>query len=109
TAIYQGITVVFIAQYFGASLTFGQLLTVALIATIASIGTADVPGAGMVMLTMMLTAVNLPLEGIALIAVIDHILDMLLTDVNVIGDGSASVVVDASEKKRETAAYISLC
>src|SRR5690625_587808 len=104
TAIYQGITVVFIAQYFGASLTFGQLLTVALIATLASIGTAGVPGAGMVMLTMVLTAVNLPLEGIALIAGIDRILDMMRTAVNVIGDASASVVVDASEKKRETAA-----
>src|SRR5699024_11160474 len=68
TAIYQGIAVVFIAQYFGMELTFSQILTVALIGTLASIGTAGVPGAGMVMLTMVLTAIGLPLEGLALVA-----------------------------------------
>lgn len=104
TAIYQGIAVIFIAQYFGTQLTFGQILTVALIATLASIGTAGVPGAGLIMLTMVLAAVNLPLEGIALIAGIDRILDMMRTSVNIIGDASASVVVDASERKRESAA-----
>src|SRR5699024_831806 len=96
TAIYQGIAVIFIAQYFVTQLTFGQILTVALIATLASIGTAGVPGAGLIMLTMVLAAVNLPLEGIALIAGIDRILDMMRTSVNIIGDASASVVVDAS-------------
>lgn len=104
TAIYQGIAVIFIAQYFGTQLTFGQILTVALIATLASIGTAGVPGAGLIMLTMVLAAVNLPIEGIALIAGIDRILDMMRTSVNIIGDASASVVVDASERKRESAA-----
>lgn len=101
TAIYQGISVVFIAQYFGTTLTFPQLLTVALIGTLASIGTAGVPGAGLIMLTMVLAAVNLPLEGIALIAGIDRILDMMRTSVNIVGDASASVVVEASERKRE--------
>lgn len=100
TAIYQGITVIFIAQYFGYSLTFAQIMTVVLIATLASIGTAGVPGAGLIMLTMVLTAVNLPLEGIALIAGIDRILDMMRTTVNIIGDSSASVIVDRSEQKR---------
>src|SRR5699024_8920758 len=93
TAIYQGIAVVFIAQYFGMELTFSQILIVALIGTLASIGTAGVPGAGMVMLTMVLTAIGLPLEGLALVAGIDRILDMMRTTVNIVGDASASVVV----------------
>ncbi|ADU30537.1 dicarboxylate/amino acid:cation symporter [Evansella cellulosilytica] len=103
TAIYQGIAVMFVAQYFGIELTFAQILTVVLIATLASIGTAGVPGAGLVMLTMVLTAINLPLEGIALVAGIDRILDMMRTSVNVVGDASASVVVDASEEKDDIA------
>ncbi|WP_106496563.1 dicarboxylate/amino acid:cation symporter [Lentibacillus sp. Marseille-P4043] len=102
TAIYQGIAVVFVAQYFGIELTFAQILTVALIGTLASIGTAGVPGAGLIMLTMALAAVNLPLEGIALVAGIDRILDMFRTSVNIIGDASASVVVEASERKRHS-------
>ncbi|MGY0692083.1 dicarboxylate/amino acid:cation symporter [Virgibacillus sp. FSP13] len=104
TAIYQGIAVVFVAQYFGIDLTFAQILTVALIGTLASIGTAGVPGAGLIMLTMALAAVNLPLEGIALVAGIDRILDMFRTSVNIIGDASASVVVEASERKRHSEA-----
>jgi len=100
TAIYQGLAVVFIAQYFGTDLTFAQLATVALIGTLASIGTAGVPGAGMIMLTMVLAAVGLPLEGLALVAGIDRILDMMRTSVNIIGDASASVVVDVSEQKK---------
>lgn len=100
TAVYQGLTVMFVAQYYGVELTFSQLATIALIATFASIGTAGVPGAGMIMLIMVLSAVNLPLEGIALVAGVDRILDMLRTTVNIVGDASASVVVDASEKKR---------
>jgi len=100
TAIYQGLAVVFIAQYFGTDLTFAQLTTVALIGTLASIGTAGVPGAGMIMLTMVLAAVGLPIEGLALVAGIDRILDMLRTSVNIVGDASASVVVDVSEKKK---------
>lgn len=94
TAIYQGVTVMFIAQYFGVDLTFTQILIILLMSTLASIGTAGVPGAGLVMLTMVLTAANLPLAGIALIAGIDRILDMLRTTVNVMGDASACVVID---------------
>lgn len=101
TAIYQGLAVMFIAQYFGQGLTFTQLLMVALVGTLASIGAAGVPGAGLVMLTMVLTAVNLPLEGIALVAGIDRILDMFRTSVNIIGDASACVVVEQSERKRK--------
>lgn len=98
TAIYLGIASLFTAQYFGIDLTFTQMLMIALVATLASIGAAGVPGAGMVMLTMVLTSVNLPLEGIALVAGIDRILDMMRTTVNVMGDASACVVIENSEK-----------
>jgi Na+/H+-dicarboxylate symporter len=98
TAIYLGIAVMFIAQYYSIDLSFIQLVTVAIVATLASIGAAGVPGAGLVMLTMVLTSVNLPLEGIALIAGIDRVLDMFRTSVNVIGDASACVVVERSER-----------
>lgn len=97
TAIYQGIAVLFIAQFYGIDLSAMQLLMVVLIATLASIGTAGVPGAGLIMLTLVLTTIGLPLEGIALIAGIDRILDMFRTSVNVIGDASAAVVVDQKE------------
>lgn len=99
TAIYMGIAVMFIAQYFGESLSLSQILIVALMGTLASIGAAGVPGAGLIMLTMVLTAVNLPLEGIALIAGIDRVLDMMRTSVNVIGDASACVVVENNQKQ----------
>ncbi|WP_047981770.1 dicarboxylate/amino acid:cation symporter [Ornithinibacillus contaminans] len=104
TAIYQGIAVVFTAQYFGIQLSFSEFLVVALVATLASIGAAGVPGAGMVMLTMTLAAVNLPLEAIALIAGIDRVLDMIRTATNVMGDASASIVVEQSERKKEATA-----
>ena len=100
TAIYQGVAVIFIAQFYNLNLSFSQLLTVVLITILASIGTAGVPGAGMIMLAMVLTSVNMPLEGIALIAGIDRILDMMRTMVNVVGDASAAVVVAGTEKNR---------
>lgn len=98
TAIYQGVAVIFIAQFYSLELSFMQLLTVVLITILASIGTAGVPGAGMIMLAMVLTSVNMPLEGIALIAGIDRVLDMMRTSVNVVGDASAAVVVAGTEK-----------
>ncbi|MCZ2257891.1 dicarboxylate/amino acid:cation symporter [Sporosarcina sp. G11-34] len=100
TAIYQGVAVIFIAQFYSLNLSFTQLLTVVLITILASIGTAGVPGAGMIMLAMVLTSVNMPLEGIALIAGIDRVLDMMRTMVNVVGDASAAVVVAGTEKDR---------
>ncbi|KXH81922.1 dicarboxylate/amino acid:cation symporter [Sporosarcina sp. HYO08] len=100
TAIYQGVAVIFIAQFYSLELTFVQLLTVVLITILASIGTAGVPGAGMIMLAMVLTSVNMPLEGIALIAGIDRVLDMMRTTVNIVGDASAAVVVAGTEKKK---------
>ena len=100
TAIYQGVCSIFIASCFGISLTFPQLLMIVLTATLASIGTAGVPGAGMVMLAMVLQAVGLPVEGIALVAGVDRIFDMGRTVVNITGDASCAVVVSAMEKRR---------
>ncbi len=97
-AIYQGIAVIFIAQFFDISLSFTQIITVMFMAVLVSIGAAGVPGAGLIMLTMVLQSVNLPLEGIALVAAIDRILDMFRTSLNVIGDASAAVVIQRREE-----------
>lgn len=97
TAVYMGVCALFVAQVYGLDLSFSQQLTIVLVGTLASIGAAGVPGAGLIMLTMTLTAVNLPLEGVALVAGIDRILDMARTCVNVTGDTSCCVVVAASE------------
>ncbi|WP_218943927.1 dicarboxylate/amino acid:cation symporter [Bacillus aquiflavi] len=99
TAIYQGVAILFIVQFYGLDLSFVQILTVIFATVLASIGTAGIPGAGLIMLTMVLSSVHLPLEGIALIAGIDRILDMFRTTVNVVGDASAAVVVAGSEKE----------
>ncbi len=101
TAIYQGVCAIFIARCFGIDLTFAQMLTIVLTATLASIGTAGVPGAGMVMLAMVLTSVNLPVEGIALVAGVDRVFDMGRTVLNITGDASCAVIVSHLEKKRE--------
>ena len=100
TAIYQGVCVVFIASCYGIDLSIGQMLTIILTATLASIGTAGVPGAGMIMLTMVLQSVNLPLEGIALVAGIDRLFDMGRTTINITGDAACAIVVSALEKRR---------
>ncbi len=97
TALYQGVCALFIAQVYGLSLSLGQQLTIVLTATLASIGTAGVPGAGLIMLTLVVTSVGLPLEGVALIAGIDRILDMIRTSSNVTGDAAVAAVVASSE------------
>lgn len=101
TAIYQGVAVIFIAQFYGLDLTIMQIFTVVITTVLASIGTAGVPGAGMIMLAMVLSAIGLPLEGIALIAGIDRVLDMFRTTVNIVGDASAAVVVAGTENELE--------
>ena len=93
TAIMQGVAVVFIAEAYGMELTPSMLMTVILTATLASVGTAGVPGVGLVTLAMVLTSVGLPTEGIALIMGIDRILDMLRTAVNVTGDAVCTTIV----------------
>ena len=100
TAIYQGVCAIFIAACYGISLTPSQMLTIVLTATLASIGTAGVPGAGMVMLAMVLASVGLPLDGIALVAGVDRIFDMGRTVVNITGDASCSLVVSNLERKK---------
>ncbi len=101
TAIYQGVCAVFIASCFGINLTLSQMLTIVLTATLASVGTAGVPGAGMVMLAMVLQSVNLPVEGIALVAGVDRIFDMGRTVVNITGDASCAIVVSNLQRRRE--------
>lgn len=101
TAIYQGVCAIFIAQIFGVNLTVEQMIMIVLTATLASIGTAGVPGSGVVMLTMVLTTVGLPLEGIALVAGVDRILDMARTTVNITGDASCTICIDTLEKRRQ--------
>lgn len=101
TAIYQGICAIFIASCYGISLTLPQMLTIILTATLASIGTAGVPGAGMVMLAMVLTSVGLPVDGIALVAGVDRIFDMGRTTVNITGDAACTIIVSRLEDKRE--------
>ena len=97
TAIYQGVCAVFIANVFGIKLGFPQYIMIIVAATLASIGTAGVPGAGMIMLSLVLETVGLPLEGILLVAGIDRILDMIRTSMNVTGDAAGAVVIAASE------------
>lgn len=105
TALYQGVTALFVAQAFGIDLTWVDYLTIILTATLASIGTAGVPGAGLVMLTLVLTTVGLPLEGVALIAGIDRVLDMARTVVNVSGDLVATTVIAQSEDELDVEHY----
>ena len=100
TAIYQGVCAIFIASCFGITLTFPQMLTIVLTATLASIGTAGVPGAGMIMLAMVLQSVGLPVEGIALVAGIDRIFDMGRTTVNITGDASCAIIVSELERRK---------
>lgn len=102
TAIYQGVCSIFIASCFGITLTFPQMLTIVLTATLASIGTAGVPGAGMVMLAMVLSSVGLPVEGIALVAGVDRIFDMGRTTVNITGDASCAIIVSAIERRKQS-------
>jgi len=97
TAIMQGVATVFIAQFFGYQLGVDALLMVVLTATLASIGTAAVPGVGLITLTLVLDQVGLPVEGIGLIIGVDRLLDMLRTVVNVTGDGTVATIVAKTE------------
>jgi Na+/H+-dicarboxylate symporter len=94
TALYEAIAVMFIANSYGVALGFSQQIVIFLTATFASIGAAGIPGAGLVMMTMILSAVGLPLEAIGLIAAVDRILDMFRTSINVWGDLLAAKVLN---------------
>lgn len=101
TAIYQGVCAIFIASCYGIDLSLGQLITIVLTATLASVGTAGVPGAGMIMLSMVLISVGLPVEGIALVAGVDRIFDMGRTVLNITGDAACTVVVNNLSKDED--------
>ncbi|WP_456458406.1 dicarboxylate/amino acid:cation symporter [Nitratifractor sp.] len=105
TAIMQGVATVFIANAYGVPLGLAGYLTVILMSVLASIGTAGVPGVGLIMLSMVFTQVGLPVEGIGLILGVDRLLDMIRTAVNVSGDGVVTTIVAKSEKKLDEKVY----
>ena len=105
TAIMQGVATVFIAQVYAVDLSLGDYMMVVLTATLASIGTAGVPGVGLIMLAMVLQQVNLPVEGIALIIGVDRLLDMTRTAVNITGDCMVSCIVAKSEGALDESVY----
>lgn len=100
TALYECIAVIFIAQAYGVDLSIGQQMIVVVTALLAAVGSAGIPMAGLVMMTIVLNAVGLPLEGIGLILAVDRILDMFRTAVNVYGDTCAAVVIAKSEGEK---------
>lgn len=100
TSCYQAIAVVFIAQVFGINLGIGDILSILLLTTISSIGTPAIPGGSYVILTMVLTSVGIPAEGLALILGVDRPLDMLRTSVNVTGDASVAAIIDETVKEK---------
>ncbi|MEG2786694.1 MAG: dicarboxylate/amino acid:cation symporter [Romboutsia sp.] len=105
TAIMQGIAALFIAQIYAINLGLNDMMTIILTATLASIGTAGVPGVGMIMLSMVLQSVGLPLEGIGLIMGVERIIDMFRTTVNVMGDNICTLVIANSEKDLDLEKY----
>jgi Na+/H+-dicarboxylate symporter len=106
TAIMQGVATVFIAQVYGIDLSLGDFLIVIVTATLASIGTAAVPGVGLITLALVLEQAGLPVEGIALIIGVDRLLDMVRTAVNVTGDATVSVIVGKSENKFDESVFL---
>ena len=106
-AIYLGMTSVFFAQVAGIDLVMHDYLVIILTATVGSIGGAGVPGSSMIMLPMILTAINVPIEGVALIAGIDRILDMIRTTINITGDATVTLIVDKTEGKLDEETYYS--
>ena len=109
TAIYLAICSLFFAQAFGVPLGIEHYMVLILTATLGSIGAAGIPGGSLIMMGMVLTSVGLPLEGIALIAGIDRILDMMRTAVNVTGDGAVTLIVDKSEGLLDEEQYYKAC
>ena len=99
TALYQAVAAMFISQALGLELTLGNQLTIVLTAVLASIGSASVPGAGIIMLVIVLESVGIPSAGIALIVGVDRLLDMIRTTINVSGDATVSVVIANSENQ----------
>lgn len=105
TAIMQGVATVFIANIYGVELGMGGYLTVILMSVLASIGTAGVPGVGLIMLSMVFAQVGLPIEGIGLVLGVDRLMDMIRTAVNISGDAVVSTIVAKSEDKIDMSIY----
>lgn len=103
TALYVGASVIFVANVAGVELSFGELISVALVGVIASVGTAGVPGAGLIMLSLAITQAGLPFAAVALVAGIDALLDMVRTMCNVTGDLTGARIVDRGNKKTDDA------
>lgn len=104
-ACYLGTVVIFASNAYGVTLSFSQLLTVMLTTTLASIGAAGIPGAGLVVMGLVLSSVGLPLEVIAVIAAVDRLIDMCVTVANVTGDTVTAVMVAKSEGVLDLARY----
>ena len=100
TAIYQAVTAVFIASCYGIDLTLANMAMIVLTATLASVGTAGVAGAGMIMLAMVLTSIGVPVEGIAIIAGVDKIFDMGRTTLNITGDATCTMWISRLEREK---------
>ncbi len=105
TALYQGVSALFVAQAYGIDLNFGNYVTIILTSTLASIGSAGVPGAGLIMLSLVLSSVGLPLEGVAIVAGIDRVLDMARTAINVTGDAMVSLLIAKTENELDVEVY----
>lgn len=105
TAIMQGVATLFVAQVYNIPMTIGMMLTVVLTATLASIGTAGVPGAGAIMLTLVLQSIGLPLEGIGLIMGVDRLVDMARTAINVTGDAVCTTIIAKQEGELNEAIF----
>ena len=97
TALYMGINTIFVAEFYGISLPLDAQLTVILMSILAAVGTMGVPGAGLIMMSIVFVQMGMPLEGVALIAGIDRILDMARTPMNVLGDSLGALVVSRLE------------
>jgi DAACS family dicarboxylate/amino acid:cation (Na+ or H+) symporter len=110
TALFEGVTVLFLAQVFGVDLSFGQQVTVVLMSVLAGVGTAGVPGGSLPLIVIVLQSVGIPAEGIGIILGVDRFLDMCRTVVNVVGDLVCATVVARFEKEldwpKETSAVI---
>jgi Na+/H+-dicarboxylate symporter len=98
TAIYEAVAVVFIANMLGTELTFSHQILIFLTATLSAIGAAGIPGAGLIMMVLILNIVGLPEEGIMLVIIVDRLLDMLRTAVNVWGDSIGAAIIATTEK-----------
>ncbi|MDY3273697.1 MAG: dicarboxylate/amino acid:cation symporter [Duodenibacillus sp.] len=106
TAVYMGVTTVFAAQIYGIDLSFSDQVIVVLTGVLAAIGTAGVPGAGLIMSTLVFTQIGLPLEVIGLIAGVDRILDMIRTSINVVGDSTTALMVSRMEGELGTEPFV---